>query len=517
MKVAICIEVKNENRYLREWLEYHKKLGFDNVILYDNNDSNGENIFDIIGGEINNRYVIYEDIKDKKRFQIPCYNGCIEKYHNVFDWILFIDCDEFLELRGYDNIHSYLSQDKFNGFEQILVNMKDYDDNGYIYDDGRCVLERFTNEKKTTLDNGIFQTKAFIKVKNYNKNFCFKNAHLIELYNTTCDVNGDKIFPSLILFTENEECVIRHYRTKTIEEYLSRHEIDCFYETNIQLFAKKIKNFFLINDKTPNLDKKIEMIKKKYPWYNYYTDVCSPIDIVIVDDGNPLLSYTIQSIKDNISWYNKIFVISTNNINEEENIIYVNQNDIIPNGFEDSDMGLYLHNIKDLSERFIYVYSGTIFNYICFEEEFFNGNKICMQPVNFNTIPNRHRKVCYENNKLFLNRKDVTCDETFRMSKGNFGYMFSRTCCPMLKSENKSCFEYLKSDIEKNKNKINHLIYPTWTRLMYNNFDYIHTSVSLDECDDMLLEIEDPIYKIINISIDCVDDVLMSKIKERYE
>ena len=48
MKVAICIEVKNDNRYIREWLDYHKKLGFDNIILYDNNDSNGENILEVI-------------------------------------------------------------------------------------------------------------------------------------------------------------------------------------------------------------------------------------------------------------------------------------------------------------------------------------------------------------------------------------------------------------------------------------------------------------------------------------
>jgi hypothetical protein len=50
---------------------------------------------------------------------------------------------------------------------------------------------------------------------------------------------------------------------------------------------------------------------------------------------------------------------------------------------------------------------------------------------------------------------------------------------------------------------------------MYNNFDYIHTNVSLDECDDMLLEIEDPIYKIINIPNN--NNEVLKILNERYD
>ena len=517
MKVAICIEVKNENRYIREWLEYHDKLGFDNIILYDNNDSNGENIFDVIGDEIKNGFVIYENIKDKTNYQLPCYNECMEKYHNDFDWILFLDCDEFLELRSCNKIKDWLTLSKFNDYEQILINLENYGDNNFVYDDGRSVLNRFLMKKERTFQDACLSTKPCLKMANYNsETFIYKGfPNCIELYNTTCDVNGDKIFPSRILFTENEDCVIRHYKTKTIEEYIERHKNDCHYDTNIQLVAKKIKGFFEVNNGEYKINEKIDIIKKEFPWYSHHGNKSEKIDIVLIDDGNPILPFTIKSIKENISWYNKIYVVSNNNLNIDD-IIVVNTNDIIPNGFEDTDIALFLHNIEELSERFIYVYSGTIFNYICFEDEFFNGNKICMQPVNFNVIPKKNKKICFENNRFFLNRKDITCNETFRVSKANFGYMFSRTCCPMLKSDNKSCFEYMKCDIEKNKNKINHLIYPTWTRLMYNNFDYIHTNVSIEECEDKLLEIEDPIYKIINIPIKYINKSIIEILNKRY-
>ena len=201
MKVAICIEVKNENRYLREWLDYHRNLGFDNIILYDNNDTNGENVFDVIGEEINNGYVIYEDIKDKRNYQLPCYNECMLKYHNDFDWILFLDCDEFLELKECNDIKYWLSQPKFDGFEQILINLDNYGDNDLVFDDGRGVIERFIKKTEKTFKTSCVSTKPCLKMQKYRENeFEYKNFPncLSLLYNTTCDVNGNKIFPTRI-------------------------------------------------------------------------------------------------------------------------------------------------------------------------------------------------------------------------------------------------------------------------------------------------------------------------------
>jgi hypothetical protein len=128
----------------------------------------------------------------------------------------------------------------------------------------------------------------------------------IELYNTTCDVNGEKIFPTRILFTENEDCVIRHYKTKTIEEYVERHKHDCLHDTNIQLIAKKIKGFFEINNSKVGLQKKINIIKKEFPWYVHHGEETYPIDVVLVDEHNPILKYTIKSIRENLNWINNL-------------------------------------------------------------------------------------------------------------------------------------------------------------------------------------------------------------------
>jgi len=50
-----------ENNYIREFVEHHKSIGFDNIVLYDNNDIDGEHFEDVISDYINSGYVILKD------------------------------------------------------------------------------------------------------------------------------------------------------------------------------------------------------------------------------------------------------------------------------------------------------------------------------------------------------------------------------------------------------------------------------------------------------------------------
>ena len=73
-KLAICAIEKLENLYLREWVEYYYKMGVDNIILYDNNDLDGEYPQWVIGDYISNGFVKYEDVRGKHRYQLDAYN-----------------------------------------------------------------------------------------------------------------------------------------------------------------------------------------------------------------------------------------------------------------------------------------------------------------------------------------------------------------------------------------------------------------------------------------------------------
>ena len=64
LKICLCVIAKNENLYAREFVEHYKKIGYNNIFLYDNNEKNGEHFEDVINDYIkqaqneNNRPVL---------------------------------------------------------------------------------------------------------------------------------------------------------------------------------------------------------------------------------------------------------------------------------------------------------------------------------------------------------------------------------------------------------------------------------------------------------------------------
>ena len=415
-------------------------------------------MYEVIGDDIGSGYIIYHNVKDnhKHNRQLIVYKHCFDTYKNQFDWICFIDVDEFIELKQHISIQEYLSQDKFKQFEQVQVKWVNYEGDG----NGNSIVERFTLSNNTICD---VNAKYFLNTKS---NPSFLNTHVVDFINTTCDSEGNKIFPCQIVLNENE-CVIRHYFGKTIEEFLKRHKHDAmFTQVDIYWTSDKLRKFF---SRSTNISKEtIQKIQSEYPWFTY-PDTKSPIDVVIIDDGSPLLKYTISSIKKNLPWVRKIFTVS--NITHAE---------------------LFLHTISDLSERFIYVYSGTIFILPCMEKEFFMAGKLCIGNVSLYTLNSPRKSNCIVNAKTILS---PGIGGVKNKHLGVYSAKFDRCCVPMFKSDNKACFDYFKGNLP---NGCNHLLYSEWSSVVGHTLDYNHTNVSL-QTSESLIELKNPCYKIVNI------------------
>ena len=65
IKIALCTMGKNENLYVKEFIEYYIKIGIDHIFIYDDNEQNTEKISDALGNKYKNRITIYENIKLK--------------------------------------------------------------------------------------------------------------------------------------------------------------------------------------------------------------------------------------------------------------------------------------------------------------------------------------------------------------------------------------------------------------------------------------------------------------------
>lgn len=85
MKIAIVCIAKDEDNYLREWLDYHFKICFDDAYVYCNN-------WQPHLAVPKNTHLI--DWPGEVQ-QLNAYNDFISKFSKDYDWALFIDVDEY--------------------------------------------------------------------------------------------------------------------------------------------------------------------------------------------------------------------------------------------------------------------------------------------------------------------------------------------------------------------------------------------------------------------------------------
>ena len=100
MKLSICMMFRDEGRYIREWLEFHRMMGAETFYLY--NRMSTDNTIDIL------QPYIRQGIVDLKNWPYPglhsggreayidSHQDCIDRLRGKREWLAMVDSDEFL-------------------------------------------------------------------------------------------------------------------------------------------------------------------------------------------------------------------------------------------------------------------------------------------------------------------------------------------------------------------------------------------------------------------------------------
>lgn len=258
--ICLCTLCKNENLYLKEFIEYYKLLGFDKIIIFDNNNIDGEKLEDVLKDYIQSNFVKIIDIRGIIAVQIPVFNYCYQKYNKLFDWIAFFDFDEFLFINGSKTINNYIYNKKFEKCQTILFNWIFYNDNNFETYENKPILERFKNPKKKA-------SRVKSIVRGDIKNLIIPSSHIIGInIDYFCNSNGMRIIPQTfydIHFANNNNAYIKHFYTKTAEEFcnkINKGDVQ-FHRENLHyknIIKSKLKFFFSINKITK---KKIKILE----------------------------------------------------------------------------------------------------------------------------------------------------------------------------------------------------------------------------------------------------------------
>ena len=219
MKVCLCTSGKKENLYAKEFVEHYKKYGVDKIFIYDNNDLNSEYFEESISNYIMNDYVQIINFRGQNKIQLKAMNDCYKKNFLQYDWLLFYDIDEFIFLKDFYNIKSFLNQTKFNDCKIILLNWVIRSDNELIYYDNRSLFTRFKKRGKK-IKNAI-DVKPILRGSISTK---IIDAHQINNRLKKCDGFGRKKYFEGIndKNPDYQFYYLNHFYSKSTEELVNK-------------------------------------------------------------------------------------------------------------------------------------------------------------------------------------------------------------------------------------------------------------------------------------------------------
>ena len=288
MNVAICALAKYENEYINEWVKYHLNLGFDRIVLFDNNEQN----YPYVGRRID------EDLKDKVTIinyrmhqnleitpNVPCYNDFIECWSENIDWCAFIDIDEFIVINNYNNVKEWLNNAP-SECECVALNWRLYgDDDVIVGDESVPVMERFKTDISKSLEGTEHSPLPFLYksiIRCNNRKICvspstffkpsenegvdadypfdFYDCNFNKIGQTNnwfigkANENGDVNYDYNYLYSLN--VYINHYITKSLSEFL-KYKTTRAHQKDWDL-KNELDYYFRINKRTPEKEAYIQ-------------------------------------------------------------------------------------------------------------------------------------------------------------------------------------------------------------------------------------------------------------------
>ena len=223
IKTSICLVAKQENRYIKEFVDYYMKLNVHKIFLYDNNDIDGEYFENILSNYIKLNLVEIINYRGRYKPQFNAYKHCYFIKNKDFNWVAFYDADEFLYIHLFTDINKFLSLYKFRKCSSILINWKYYGDNDKIYYEPKPLQERFTKPfyfKNFDKKNKYLYSagKTFVRT---GLNLTWKHFPHYLKNKQICRPNGKKL-KNYLSPPQYSIAYIKHYATKSTEEFIER-------------------------------------------------------------------------------------------------------------------------------------------------------------------------------------------------------------------------------------------------------------------------------------------------------
>lgn len=228
----ISTVIRDDDRYLDEWVEYHLSIGFEHIVMYDH-----RSLIPVAPRWGNKVTVIYKEREDVT-FPDNFHNETLKNFNS--NWVAVLDVDEFIVLYQHKDINSLLAN--YTDYGGLSINWAVYGSSGHRTRPEGLVkdnyLWRMADDDPSgaqRLVNTIINSKYFIYSHNPHTHRSSRDI-VTEDYEVCNSCTAD---------SSRTLCRINHYITRSWEDWL--HKIDRAKRAGVShLYSEK--GFYLVDD-----------------------------------------------------------------------------------------------------------------------------------------------------------------------------------------------------------------------------------------------------------------------------
>ena len=245
--LAVVAIMKDEERYVKEWLDYYLLAGADHFYIYDN-DSKPE-FKKVLQPYIDADIVTYILFPGRARL-MDCYNDAFERFKFECRYMPIMDGDEFIFPKTKSTITEFVDEILSANPQAggLVANWQLFGSNGHDKADySKGVLDRFTRrapknwtgEENQELPSENARTKVII---NPRRVAYFDDPHNARYFLGFYSVNEQgnysvykNLFPSINYPVTADKIALNHYFMKSYEEYTlkrNRGDVNAFKNNN---------------------------------------------------------------------------------------------------------------------------------------------------------------------------------------------------------------------------------------------------------------------------------------------
>ena len=226
--LAVCTIYRDDAEYLREWIEFHRLVGVERFLLYNNQSSDSHRR--ILEPYAAQGLVSVEDWPHRlypavgqPSGGVQAFTDCVWRYRDTSRWIAFIDVDEFLFSPSNEPLTSVLRD--FEAHPGVVVSRYEYGPSGHAEKPDGLVIESYLERiaaapERPVLYKSVVQPARTIGCIDFHR-FLYRDGAAVNEHGWAV---GTGTLPERSPATA-ARLRINHYGTRSLEEMQAKDDL----------------------------------------------------------------------------------------------------------------------------------------------------------------------------------------------------------------------------------------------------------------------------------------------------